>query len=280
MGLIDVILNLAGLLLWVNWRTEPFNPQSLMSTRNLMGTLRRADAPRFKRWHYLLGLAALLFGRAVIYRQIGPAVHWTASAELGAISVSFRSDMFGRIFLFSLLSFAVTLAVFYLCIIFLSLMRGHSAEAQTGAKFTRLHLGRVDGWPRGVRLVLPLLCVPILWWLLSWPLAYWAIIPSPVSAAHRFEQSMLVGIGSYLAWKYLIVGALGLHMLNSYVYFGKHPFWERISDIARRLLTPLNVVPLRVGKVDFAPLVGIVLVFALSQLAETGLVRLYAKLPF
>ncbi|TAL01749.1 MAG: hypothetical protein EPO07_07980, partial [Verrucomicrobia bacterium] len=249
MGLIDFILNLAGLLLWVNWRTEPFNPQSHMSTRNLMGTLRRADAPRMRRWHYLAGLAALLFFRAVIYRQIGPAIHWTGTADLGAISISFRSDVFGRILLFSVISFGVALMVFYLCLIFLSLMRPSSGEIQPGARFTRQQLGFVESWPRGVRLVLPLIVAATLWWLASWVLTSWEIVPRPVSAAHRFEQSLLVGLGSYLAWKYLIIGALGLHMLNSYVYFGRHPFWNHVNEIARRLLAPLEVLPLRLGKV-------------------------------
>ncbi len=67
-------------------------------------------------------------------------------------------------------------------------------------------------------------------------------------------------------------------MLGSYVYFSKHPFWDNVNEISRRLLTPLRAVPLRVGKVDFAPLIGIVLVLALTQLAEAGLVKLYAQL--
>src|SRR5258706_4787205 len=138
------------MLLWVNWRTEPFNPQSQMSTRNLIGTLRRADAPKFKSWHYLVGLAALLFARAVVYRQIGPAVNWTATADLGAISVSFRSDIFGRILFFSVLSFGVTLAVFFLWLIFLFLLRGGGGDAPLRAEVTPLHLGAVENWARGL----------------------------------------------------------------------------------------------------------------------------------
>ena len=53
-------------------------------------------------------------------------------------------------------------------------------------------------------------------------------------------------------WKYFIVGILLLHLLNSYVYFGNHPFWNFVNATARNLLYPLRWLPLRVGKVDFA----------------------------
>ena len=39
-------------------------------------------------------------------------------------------------------------------------------------------------------------------------------------------------------------------------------------------------VPLRLGKVDFAPVVGVALVFLVAELAGRGLVLLYGKLPF
>jgi uncharacterized protein YggT (Ycf19 family) len=68
--------------------------------------------------------------------------------------------------------------------------------------------------------------------------------------------------------------------LNSYIYFGRHPFWNYVNATAQTLLTPLKKIPLRAGKVDFAPVAGIALVFLLAQFAGRGLVLLYAKLPF
>jgi uncharacterized protein YggT (Ycf19 family) len=38
------------------------------------------------------------------------------------------------------------------------------------------------------------------------------------------------------------------------------------------LLTPLNKIPLRAGKVDFAPVLGIAAVFFLAELAERLLI--------
>jgi uncharacterized protein YggT (Ycf19 family) len=87
-------------------------------------------------------------------------------------------------------------------------------------------------------------------------------------------------LGSYLCWKYVIGALLVLHLLNSYIYFGKHPLWPYVNAGARTLLSPLRAMPLRAGKVDFAPVVGIALVFLVAELAGRGLVLLYGKLPF
>jgi uncharacterized protein YggT (Ycf19 family) len=111
-------------------------------------------------------------------------------------------------------------------------------------------------------------------------LAWLAIVPPPVSAAHRIEESLIIGLGSYLAWKFAAGALLVLHLLNSYIYFGKHSFWYYVGAEAQTLLRPLRAVPLRAGKADFAPVVGIVLVFLFAELAERGLAVLYARLPF
>ena len=88
---------------------------------------------------------------------------------------------------------------------------------------------------------------------------------------------MVVGLGSYLSWKYLIGGLLALHLVSSYVYLGNQPFWHFVAPTGRNLLRPLRRVPLRLGKVDFAPLVGIALVFLAAEFAERGLSQLYKQ---
>jgi len=279
MSLIDLILNIVGLLLWSNWRAVRFDPLVKTAPATLMGTLRRAEPSRLSRWHLLAALAGLLVLRALLYWQIGSTVNWNGTVELGAISISFRSDFFGRTLLFSLCSFGFAMAVFFLWLLFLSLLKPPGGEGDSVQRLVRLQLGRVDRWRGWAKAVLPFVAASCLWWLVSWPLAHWALVPRPVSAVHRLEQAVVIGFGSYLAWKYLIVGILVLHVVNSYVYFGNHPFWPQMNGIARQLLQPLSLVPLRIGKVDFAPVLVIALVFFLSRLLEAGLTALYGKLP-
>jgi uncharacterized protein YggT (Ycf19 family) len=277
MGVIDFILNLAGLLLWLNWRSLRFDPLGKRTPATLIGTLRRAEPRRLQWWHLPAALGGLLFLRAVFYWQIGSGIGWAAGKlYLGVIELSFRSDSFERILLFSFFSFGLTLGVFYLWLLLLSILDG----PEPFHRLVRMQLGPIDRWPRWLKLSLPPVLAAWSWWLASWVLAWLAIVPPPVSAAHRIEESLIIGLGSYLAWKYAAGALLVLHLLNSYIYFGKHSFWSYVGAEAQTLLRPLRAVPLRAGKADFAPVVGIVLVFLFAELAERGLAALYARLPF
>ncbi len=277
MGVIDFILNLAGLLLWLNWRSLRFDPLGKRTPATLIGTLRRAEPRRLRWWHLPAALGGLLLLRAVFYWQIGSGVGWAAGKlYLGVIELSFRSDSFERILLFSFFSFGLTLGVFYLWLLLFSILDG----PEPFHRLVRMQLGPIDRWPRWLKLSLPFVLAAFSWWLASWVLAWLAIVPPPVSAAHRIEESLIIGLGSYLAWKYAAGALLVLHLLNSYIYFGKHSFWYYVGAEAQTLLRPLRAAPLRAGKADFAPVMGIVLVFLFAELAERGLAALYSRLPF
>ena len=280
MGYVDFILNLAGVLLWIKWRSLPFDPIHKRTPATLVGTLRRAAPSHFRRWHLLAGIVVLLVLRAVFYRQIGPAAHWTGRLDWGVITLSFRSDLFGRMLLFSVFSFGLALGIFYLWLLLLSILAGQTAAEHPVHRLVRMQLGGIDGWPRWVKITLPFTATALFWWLASWLLARQEIIPKPVSAAHRIEESLVIGLGSYLAWKFVAAALLVLHLLNTYIYFGKHPFWSYLNATTLTLLSPLRKIPLRAGRLDFAPVMGIALVFFAAELAERGLVWLYARLPF
>ena len=277
MGLIDFILNLAGLLLWLNWRAAKVDPLGKRTPATLIGTLRRAEPRTLGRWRLPTVLGALLVLRAVFYWQIGSAFKpvWAGRLDLGVIELSFRSDFFARMLLFSLCSFALILAVFYLWLLLLSILTG----PEPFHALVRTQLGLVDRWPRPVKWILPLVVTATVWWLASWPLAGVQVIPPPGSPIRQFAGALLIGLSSYLAWKFLIGALLALHLLNSYIYFGKHPFWNYVNATAQTLLRPLGKIPLRVGRVDFAPVVGIALVFLIAEMMGYLLIWLYERLP-
>lgn len=236
MGVINFILNLAGLLLWLNWRSLRFDPLGKRTPATLIGTLRRAEPRRLRRWYLLAVLGGLLFLRAVLYWQIGLEVGWAAGkVNLGIIELLFRSDSFARILLFSVSSFGLTLGVFYLWLLLLSILAG----PEPFHRLVRMQLGPIDRWSRGIKLFLPLVLTACLWWLASWVLVWLAIVPPPASAAQRAEESLVIGLGSYLAWKYVAAALLVLHLLNSYIYFGRHPFWSYVTAEAQTLLLSL-----------------------------------------
>ena len=279
MSWVDLILNIAGLLLWLNWRAGKIDPIGKRTPATLVGTLRQAVPSRAWRWNLPVFLGALLFVRALIYWQIGPALRWSGILNLGVISLSFRSDWFGLILLFSLLSFLLSLGILYSCLLLLSLLKGPKPVHG----FVRLQLGRIDDWYPGVKLALPLIVTAIGWWAVSWALVSLRVIPQPVSPVCRIEQSLIIGVQGYLIWKYPLAVLFAMHLLNNYIYFGRHPIWNYSDVTANTLLRPLKNLkwlPLRIGKVDLTPIVGIAVVFFVAEFASRLLRHLYSRLSF
>ena len=266
MGLIDFILNLAGVLVWLSWRSLRFDPLVKTTPATLVGTLRRADPRRLKGWQYLAGLAVLLVLRALLYRQIGPAAEWTPKLNLFFVVLAFRSDLFFPILLFSVLSFARMLIVCYFWLLALAMINRRSAEPDPLQKMVHLHLGPVARWPWPVQLLLSLLLVTGLWVSLH-PLLVQLEIASRVrSNAHLAEQGILIASALVFSLQYLFPVFLLLHLVASYVYLGSSPLWEFINATARNLLAPLRRMPLRIARFDFTPLIAVILIFALLHL--------------
>jgi uncharacterized protein YggT (Ycf19 family) len=174
---------------------------------------------------------------------------------------------------FSIFSFARVFGVFYLWLLLLSILGGPLPTQ----RFVKMQLGAIDGWPRWMKYVLPLAVIALVWGLASWPFA-WLHAKPAMSAAHRIEESLVIALGSYLVWKFLMAALLALHLLNSYIYFGKNVFWNYVNATAKQLLRPLEKIPLRAGRADFAPVAGIALVFLLAGLAGRVLVYIYGRL--
>jgi uncharacterized protein YggT (Ycf19 family) len=277
MALIDAILNLIGLLLWVSWRTPNSISLAASAPLSIAGTLKRTEPQKLKRWHFLATLGVLLVLRAWIYWQLGSPVNWTPALRFGAISVSLRSDIFLRMALFSFLGILLTLALFYQWLLLFSIVNGDQLEASPIQRLVRAHLGRLDRLPLAVKWLLPLLLAFIAWLALEQLLVRWQILPQPKSFSVSIMTATILAVGVYLSWKFALVAVLLLYLLNSYVYLGEHHFWNFISQSARNLLSPFRRLPLHVGRVDFAPVVALFLVFFASEMLERTLTLLYIR---
>ena len=188
MALIDFILNLAGLLLWLNWRSVRFDPLGKRTPATLIGTLRRAEPRRLRRWHLLAALGGLLLLRAVILL----ADRFGGQAGLGGHTGSGRRRAFlpqrfvcRGCCLFSIFSFGLMLGMFYLWLLLLSILAG--PEPLPFHRLVRMPLGGIDRWPRWVKFLLPLMVTAAFWWLASWLLAWLQVIPATrlAGASHR-----------------------------------------------------------------------------------------------
>jgi uncharacterized protein YggT (Ycf19 family) len=272
MTLIDFILNIAGLLLWLNWRASE-SPVKAPPGKSILSTLRPAGPPR-PRYFSWAGLPALLFGRAFFYCEAGGPVRWNPRIPLGPITLVFRSDFFGRMLLFSCLSFALTLGIFYLWLLFLSWLNEQVPNDNPVQRLARTWLGSLDRWPRNLKLLAPLAGAMLGWLLISRWLIHINMVPM-TSWGRLLAQGAIIGLEGYLTLRYLFVALLILYLLNSYVYLGEFPLWNFVDETAGRLLRPLAGLPLRAGKINFAPILAVGLVLLAAALAQRALSHLY-----
>ncbi len=261
MGLIDFILNIVALLLWLHWRSIRFDPITQRVPATLVGTLRPAEPRRLTGWKWLAGLSLLLVFRALVYQAIGEPVHWTPKLDLGVVVPALRGDRLELNLLYSILSFLRVMVIFYFWLLVLAAINQRTLEPDPLLKLVRLHLGRSArwAWPWGV--VLLVLLVAVLWLGVQPLLVHFDMASQALSTAHLAEQGVLVGIGLVFTLKFLLPCLLLLYFVSSYVFLGANPFWDFVSASARNLLRPIQ--KLRLGKLDLAPLAGIILLVGL-----------------
>ena len=265
---IDFILNIAGLLLWLNWRSVRMDPFNRGIPATLAGTVRRAEPMRIKRWHFLAALAALLFIRAFFYVHIGAAANWTPKLNLTVVTPAFPLVIRGHAFflsaaLFSLGSFFRLLMVFYLWLLAIAMLNRHEINPDPLQKLLLAQLGRPGRWPVIVQLIFSVLVISILW-VLYHPLLLHVGVTTPArSISLLLAQGAVLSLIAFLSLKFLFLAFLAAHLIITYVYLGTNPIWELINTTSRHLLAPLRLLPLRFGRIDFTPIVGIILVVLL-----------------
>ncbi len=265
MGAIDFILNLSGVLLLLSWRSMHFDPLAKGAPVTLVGTLKRAEPRRLKGWQLAAVLSTLIGLRAVLYWLIGSPADWTPKLNLELVVLAFRSDFFRAALVYSCLSFVRFLIVFYFWLLILAILNRETGDTDPIQKLVRLHLGRTARWPWPAQLLIPFLIVIGLWIGLHPLLVPLGVVAPVHSTTHLAEEGLLVGLGLVLSLKYVLPAFLLLHLVASYVYLGSNPLWDFVGNTAGNLTAPLRRLPLRFGRVDFSPAVGIVLILGLLE---------------
>ncbi|HLP75802.1 MAG TPA: hypothetical protein VK327_02710 [Candidatus Paceibacterota bacterium] len=269
MNLIDFILNLAGVLLWLNWRSNRLDPLARATPATLVGTIKRTEPTKLVRWRFLIFVALLVFVRAFFYVEIGPAVNWVPKLDLGAIVLVFHANSFKQQLLFSSLSLLRALVIFYFWLIALAVINRPTANPDPLQKLLLLQIGKIARWPLWLKLLTPVITIGLLWLAFYPLLANMGIINWASSRTHLAGQCLVIGMGVFFSLKYLLLAILILHLISSYIYLGANPLWEFVSTTARNLLP----FPLSIGKVDLAPLLGIAIIVVLLFYPLPGTIR-------
>jgi len=265
MGAIDFLLNIAGLLLWVSWRSQNFDPLAKNRPVTLVGTLKRTEPRAVQGKQLAIVLASAVVVRALIYWLIGAPANWTPKINLEVVVLAFRGDLFGPVLVYSCLSFLRILFIFYFWLIILASINPPTAESDPIDKLVRLHLGKLSRWPWLPRVLMPLLFAVALWLVLHPLLVRLAVVAKVHSAAHLAEQGLLIAVGLVLSLKYLLPSILLLHLVSSYIYLGENPIWSFVARTTTNLTAPLRRLPLRLARVDFTPVLAVVLILCLLE---------------
>lgn len=265
MAAIDFLLNAAGLLLWLSWRSIRFDPLVKSAPVTLVGTLKPAEPRLLRGWQLALALLSIVGLRAALYQFIGAPADWTPKLNLEMVVLVFRGDLFATALLFSCLSFLRALVVFYFWLLVLAIINRFNTERDPIQKLISLHLGRAARWPWPVQVLAPLVVVVVLW-IAAYPLLIrLGVMARAQSSAHLVEQGTLVALGLLLSLKYILPLLLLLHLVNSYVYLGSSPVWDFVEATATNLTAPLQRVPLRFARLDLSPVIGAVLILCMLQ---------------
>ena len=265
MDAIDSLLNIAGLLLCLSWRSAHQDPLARSAPATLVGALKRTEPRRLTGWQLALALSCILAARALVYWLVGAPAEWTPKLNLELIVLPFRIDLFSEALVFSCLSFVRIVAVFYFWLIVLAIINRQSTEPDMIQKAIRLQLGRAAQWSWPLQVLVPFAMVMLLWVACNPMLMSLNLVDPTHSVAHLLEQGSLVGLGLFLSLKYLLPMLLLLHLITSYVYLGKNAFWDFVAATANQLTGPLRRLPLRFAKLDLSPVVGACLILCALQ---------------
>jgi hypothetical protein len=261
MNLVDWILNIAAVFLWMEWRsTRTAKPQSVLS---IAGTVRAAGRGPGQGIGSLAGVALLFLVRPAFYYTVGSAVNWIPTLDFLSISIPWRSDLLGRMYIFSTLTFLKAFAYYYAWLLLLSAVNRKLTDEDLMQRFIRGQLGWLEKLPWWFKLLLPSIVTAIAWAGLVQLLITLDLIPGDVAGRNIRGQAGAFALAALLAWKWLLIGLFLVHLLNIYLYIGTHPIWGYIGATSRKLLLPFFF--LRFGRLDLSPLAGAIAVFALAR---------------
>ena len=258
---LHLILNLTALLLWMHWRAgtmpRPKPVNAIAGPTPRLGPVFRHS------WIFLVVLVTLLGLRAVFYHQFGPGLDWIPSLDLLNESPHFRSDHFPRALAYSVLSFGRWLVALYFGLALLSTIHPNFDDSSQWPKFLKAQFGWIGNWPATMHWLTTLaLAVGVHFGELKW-METIGVLSQPADIPRLLPILITLDLQAMV---YLTMLLLALYLLNSYVYFGEQNFWRNVDESGRRLLMPLRPIRMVVGKIDFAPVLALGIVYCINLL--------------
>lgn len=273
MKTVDWLLNFASILIWIRWLAFFKTPTHVHLT---LATIVKPADNRVKRSYFpLFVILLILVGRAIFYYYTAPMTKWNPTLDLIAITIPFKSEFLFRILLYSFLSFLLFLIVFYFWLFFLSALNYKEEHDQIHRNII-YHLGLFGHTPALIKLIIPFIACAFLWVIFGSVFSAIGILEKPPSLGKFILQSGLLSLCLLFSLKYLIIVICALYLVYFYIYLGPHPIWTYIGMTGKRLLKPVKWI--RIGEIDFSPLVMSLAIVWLSLLGERWFPTFYQRL--
>jgi hypothetical protein len=274
MALLDWILNCAALLLWLGWRAVGIDRASRPAALSLGSVLKRAEPQNIRTPTPLLVLLALLIGRSVVYWWMGPSLNWTPTLDLGVVAPSLRPDFWSRMILFSFASFLRMFAIVYLWLLLMAVAARHGSEHDPVQPLLENLVGRVSRWPWPLVGILAFFVAALGWCALSPAIKWLGLTGQTPAATPLWQQSVAFALSVLLTGCYPAALLMFCHAINTYVWVGNSPWWHLAARAGHNLV---RWIPVAIGKVDLAPLIGIIVAILLARFGGPFLVRLFNR---
>jgi len=276
MLLVDFLLNVAALVMWVSWRGLR-GADAAGTAGTILGNLRAAGVERPRRWPYLAWLAALLFLRAILYRQMGPSISWHPAWSHGAATLVFRSDAFLRMLSFSVLGFVSTLLFWYTGLAGILALNRPPSDRDGITRALRRQGTWLARWPGWLLLVLVAIAAGLAWLAIGSIAAKSGLLPPLRGDRHLLQQCLVVSAGQWCVLRWWLAAILLLHFVHLYVHLGNQVLWEFVQNTGLKLSRPFAF--LRIGHLDASPLIALAFYWTLLTWIGHGLPALRRLLP-
>ncbi len=260
-----------NLLAWFLWAAVFVFPRyAVQSSRplTLLSTLRSETPSNLGRFFLLSLLGGLLILRGVAYWNFSEPGAVRSTVDFGILAVRFDPGQLPHMLGYSLASFILFLARFYLAILGLSLFRQQSSRSDSIERLIDQQLGRIAAWSLAWKAIVGWGLASLLWVVLGGAFLGLGVLPVDWSFWVLLIQAPLVGTSICLVVGQVILALVLLYFVHSYIYFGERPFWVFVDRTARFVLLPFRVLPLVLGRFDFTPVLAFLTYWFLYRLCE------------
>lgn len=269
MSVIDFILNLAAWILLVNGSMQFGDRENLHRPLTLLGTLKVPKPTIREAWVLFSVAAVLLVLKSLLLHYLGAPLDTTMHLNFLLLNIFFKTGSMvsmGWMGVASFLKFTL-MAYIWLWVLW-RISRKDSAEQLVGS--LKAGLGFVGRMPMVVQPILLIFFGMIGWFLVGLSFGAFGVLPTSIPLPLLIWQAFWISISAWVGVYWMMLLLMMIYLLHSYVYLGSWEGWDWIEGMGDRLLLPLKKLPLQWARIDFAPL----LFLLLNWLVYSAFVRL------